>query len=661
MGDLSRLPLFSAGIASRQHALEEIAVRFEYPRLLWLLLVVVPALVGFFWWSARQRRRLMDQFVSPRLLGQLLSGISAQHQKLRASLTIAAAALLVIALARPQWGFDWEEVRQRGLDIVIAIDTSRSMLAEDVSPNRLARAKLAALDLRKLAKADRMGLVAFAGTAFLQCPLSSDDEAFRQSVNELNVNIIPQGGTAVAEAIQSARTAFKDKSDNHKVLVLFTDGEDHDGQALDAAKEAAKEGVRIFTIGVGTPNGEQLRTTDARGRSDYIKDEGGNPVVSRLDEQLLTGIAKATEGFYLMLGGANTMDILYQRGLVPLPKAEFAARQIKRYHERFQWAIFFAILLLVTEMFIPERTKVVRKPASAPELTKAAALLLLFFLPNALMGASASRALKDYTSGKYQRAFHQFQDLLAKKPNDPRLNFNAGDAAFQAGLYDYALRHFNSSLATEDLKLQQRGFYNLGNTHFRMGEEEKDQAKIKSNWEEALTSYESALKLDPNDADAKYNLELVKKKLEELKQQQQQQQQQNKDNQDQQKDKSDDQKDQQQQQQQNKQDQQKQEEQKKREEQKKQQEQQQQQQQQEQQQSKKPDEKKDESQQQQPQPGNEDKKEEQEGQEANPVKRIQMTPQQAIRLLEAAKNDERTMIFIPPMKTNRTDRAFKDW
>src|SRR5204862_7368046 len=157
-------------------------------------------------------------------------------------------------------------------DIVVAIDTSRSMLAEDVAPNRLSRAKLAALDLRKLAKADRMGLVAFAGTAFLQCPLSSNDEAFRQSINELNVNIIPQGGTAIAEAIQSARTAFKEKSENHKVLVLFTDGEDHDGQALDAAKEAAKDGLRIFTIGVGTANGEQLRITDARGRSELIKD-----------------------------------------------------------------------------------------------------------------------------------------------------------------------------------------------------------------------------------------------------------------------------------------------------------------------------------------------------------------------------------------------------
>src|SRR5205807_10378565 len=145
------------------------------------LLLVLPTLAGFCWWSWREKRRIMDQFVNPRLLPQLISGISPALQKVRWYLLLGAATLLVVALARPQWGFDWEEVRQRGLDIVVAIDTSRSMLAEDVQPNRLTRAKLAALDLRKLAKADRMGLVAFAGTAFLQCPLSADDEAFRQS------------------------------------------------------------------------------------------------------------------------------------------------------------------------------------------------------------------------------------------------------------------------------------------------------------------------------------------------------------------------------------------------------------------------------------------------------------------------------------------------
>src|ERR1051325_5414353 len=149
-------------------------------------------------------------------------------------LLVISVGLLILTLAQPQWGFAWEEARQRGLDIIVAVDTSRSMLAEDIAPNRLARAKLAALDLMRLAKHDRLGLVAFAGTAFLQCPLTLDDEAFRQSVNQLEVGIIPQGGTALAEAIETALSAFKDTGDNHRILVLFTDGEDHDSGALDA-------------------------------------------------------------------------------------------------------------------------------------------------------------------------------------------------------------------------------------------------------------------------------------------------------------------------------------------------------------------------------------------------------------------------------------------
>ena len=342
-------------------------MRFEYFSLLFLLVPVVPATVAFFWWSWRTKKKLIAQFVQSRLLANLTVGVSATRQKIRMGLLGASMALLIVVLARPQWGFDWEEAKQRGLDVVVAIDTSKSMLAEDVAPNRLARAKLAALDLKKLAKTDRVGLVAFAGSAFLQCPLSFEDDAFRQSVNALDVNIIPQGGTALAEAIQTAQAAFKEKSENYKVLILFTDGEDHDGHAVDAARDAAKEGLRIFTVGVGTANGELLRTTDARGRSDFIKDDQGNVVKSHLDEPLLRDIAKAADGFYMLLTGANAMDLLYERGLAPLPKTELSARRVKRYHERYQWLLGVIMILLVAEMFLPER-RFARRPAAQPSM-----------------------------------------------------------------------------------------------------------------------------------------------------------------------------------------------------------------------------------------------------------------------------------------------------
>ena len=180
---------------------------FANPQLLWLLLAIPPALLAFFWWSSRTRQRLLTQFIQARLLPGLTVGISATRQRIRVGCLVLAVVCLILALARPQWGFDWEEMKQRGLDIIVAIDTSKSMLAEDIEPNRLARAKLAALELMQRARSDRLGLVAFAGSAFLQCPLTIDDAAFRQSVEALDVNIIPQGGTAIAEAIETALTA----------------------------------------------------------------------------------------------------------------------------------------------------------------------------------------------------------------------------------------------------------------------------------------------------------------------------------------------------------------------------------------------------------------------------------------------------------------------
>ncbi|MGH7989047.1 MAG: vWA domain-containing protein, partial [Limisphaerales bacterium] len=237
-------------------------MRFENPNLLWLLLVLPSALLAFFWWATRQKQKLLAQFIQTRLLPALTVGISPARRKIRFALLIFAVAFLIIALARPQYGFDLQKIEQRGLDIVVAIDTSKSMLTADIAPNRLERAKLAALELMQDAKADRLGLVAFAGDAFLECPLTADNTAFQQSVQALDVNSIPQGGTAIASAIQTAQNAFKE-NDAHKVLVLLTDGEDNvnEAGALKAAQNAAKAGLKIFTVGIGTAAGGLIRIT----------------------------------------------------------------------------------------------------------------------------------------------------------------------------------------------------------------------------------------------------------------------------------------------------------------------------------------------------------------------------------------------------------------
>jgi Ca-activated chloride channel family protein len=643
---------------------------FAYSKFLWLLLVIPPTMLLFFWWSWRTRRKLMTQFIQARLLPGLIAGVSTTREKIRAACLITAAICLLLALARPQWGYDLTEATQRGLDIVVAIDTSKSMLAEDISPNRLARAKLAALDLMQQAKSDRLGLVAFAGTAFLECPLTIDDTAFRQSVESLDVNTLPEGGTALADAINTALKAFKE-GDNYKVLVLFTDGEDHDSGALDAAKKAAEAGLRIFTIGIGSAQGELLRIQGPNGQSDYVRDENGNVVKSHLNEALLQQIAGAARGFYLPLRGANTMDMLYQKGLAPLPKSESKEKWVKRPHDRYHWPLAAAIVLLIVEVFFPERKRQFR-PAASTAPVKAALVstaLLFVLLPVAAWG-SPSSALREYKSGNYDQALKDYDQSLQKKGKeaDPRLHFNAGAAAYRDRQFDQAEKHFGEALNSPDLNLQEKSYYNLGNTLYHLGEHVPDPQKKIETWEGALKQYDSAITLNTNDADAKFNSALVKKMIEELKKQQQQQQQNSK--QDQSKQNKDQQQNQQNQQSKNngqQKSQSQQQDQKKDSSQQQQQAQNGQQDQKKEQEASRSQEKKDQQKPDQQQTKNsaEGKKQDQTSgeQPESAASRVtgEMTPQQARQLLDAEKNDERLLPAKPATKAPAHAGPVKDW
>ena len=265
------------------------------------LLALVAALAGFLVWAARRRARALAEFVAAALQPTVAPDVDPRRRTLRGWLVVAAAALIVIAIAGPMWGFRWEQVKRQGIDLVVALDTSRSMLATDVKPNRLERAKLAVRDLVDEARGDRLGLVAFAGSAFLQCPLTLDRGAFLESLDAIQVGIIPRGGTALAAAIDTSLDAFEGKQGNNQAIVLITDGESHEGD-LDAAIAHAKErGVRIFTVGIGTPEGELI--PGATGG--FVKDRQGQVVKSRLDEATLERIAVDTGGVYLRAAGAG--------------------------------------------------------------------------------------------------------------------------------------------------------------------------------------------------------------------------------------------------------------------------------------------------------------------------------------------------------------------
>jgi len=649
--------------------LERKVVHFEHSQILWLTALVVPLLGLFFGWAWRRRRERVARFIHANLVEQLTLGLSAARRKAKLALLLGVVLLLFLALARPKGGYELQKTETRSLDILVAVDTSRSMLATDQSPNRLERAKLAVLDLMRLAKRDRLGLIAFSGTAFLQCPLTIDRNAFIQNVNSLSTDIIPQGGTAIGEAVTEALRTFEKEEDNHKVLVLMTDGEDHEAGVTDAAQKANDIGMKIFTIGLGSAEGELIQLPNPQtGRLEFLKDESGNVVKSRLNETLLRTLATDTGAFYLPLQGADTMERLYEAGLAGLTPNRVENQMTKRYIERYQWPLGLAILLLLGEMLLREGRRLSQKNSIA-----AAALGLLLAAPTALATpADAQRAMEQ---DDFRRALRLYEKLLVEKPEDARLHYNAGAAAYQSGDFEKARNHFNSTLASPDapLPLQQRAFYNLGNSMFRLGETTENPDDKAKQWIDALKKYEGAFELSqqlekaPDDEDAQYNTDIVKKRLEQLKQQQQQQQgddKQDKENQDkneeqkdeQQKKNSDgEQKQEQQKDQQQKQDQQKGDDEKKE--------------QQKQQQSGQDQEDKKEEQKKQDGSGGEDKKEpsqpkpgEEQPDDGQAQPDGKMTQEQVRQLLDTLKQQERSLIYRPAQKgKSRSRRITKDW
>ena len=324
----------------------------QYIHLFWL----IPVLVLFYIWAFSSRWRTLEAFAEAPLIPNLTVSVSLFKQKVKAFLTVIAMFFLVLALIGPKWGFRWQEVKRRGVDIMVAIDTSRSMLTPDVKPNRLERAKLAVKDLLNLLEGDRIGLIAFAGSAFVQCPLTLDYGACALTLNRINTTIIPRGGTNLADAIQTAMDAFGTNGDKHRALIIITDGESHEGDAEATAKEAAETGIKIFCVGIGTKAGELITITDEDGSPTFLKDRGGQVVKSNLNEVALQKIALTTGGSYVKASGANFgLDVIYDEKIAKMEKKELESQLQKRHEDRFQIPLIVAFLLIVTEACIGDR------------------------------------------------------------------------------------------------------------------------------------------------------------------------------------------------------------------------------------------------------------------------------------------------------------------
>lgn len=506
----------------------------HFAQPLWLLagLFFCLLLVFAFRFLNQRRRTALEKFAGKKLLNRLTVNYSARKRTVKNSLFVLAVFCCFLALARPQYGTRWIEIKRKGIDILFALDTSKSMLAKDIKPNRLTKAKYGILDFVHQLDGDRVGLMPFSGSAFLMCPLTLDYNAFEHSLNAVTTDIIPKGGTNIGEVIKAAISTLSNNA-NYKILILVTDGENLQGNALASCEEAAQKGLIIYTVGVGTPGGELIPNP----KGGYIKGPDGKFVTSKLDENTLRRIAEKTGGIYTPLGPSGEgLQTIYRKKLAMVPKEELAERRQKVPVERFQFPLAAALLFLVCEFLISERKTeknrgklLLNRFRLTLRKKKGLAVFLLFSLllfsghPEKSYGSTGETA---YEKGDYTAAVEYYREELKKNPDNEKLHYNFAAAAYKNKMYDDAISSFSKSLESSDLHLQQKAYYNLGNAYYKKGLQlqKNDKNQTVSLWKHALESLNSSLELKPDDEDARFNRDLIKKQLEKLQQQQQQQQ-----------------------------------------------------------------------------------------------------------------------------------------
>ena len=524
-------------------------------------LAAIPLLVAALWFLLSWKKRTVARVGDPSLVRQLISSFSSTRFLIKAVVALLAFLIIVIGAGNLQKPGKMENVKRKGVDVMVVLDVSKSMLARDIKPSRLDKAKQLLMLLLDKLDNDRIGLVLFAGRAYLQMPLTSDHGSARMYIQNASPDAVPTQGTVIAEALRMANTAFNSKERKFKSILLISDGEDHDPDALKTAKDLAKAGVMINTIGIGSPEGSPI-VDPATG--ELKKDEQGNTVISKLNEAELQQLSTATNGQYLRLENLDDALITMAQQIDSAEKKSMSDAEFVDYISYFQWFLGLGLVFLVFEFFFSERRPAAREkrdrnvaakvapatPRAANSVAPAATLLALAILvstfranaqnPNTQI-RSGNRA---YKKGQYDQSVQKYQQAVQQTPNNPTANYNLGNAQFKNNKFDEAAHAYDATVQnSQDTAMKEKGYYNKGVAMIR-------QKKL----QESIDAWKNALKLDANDLEARENLE---KALKEQKQQQQQQQQNQKKDQKNQKDKQDQKKQQDQQQQQQQQQQQK--------------------------------------------------------------------------------------------------------
>ncbi|MBN2612264.1 MAG: VWA domain-containing protein [Bacteroidales bacterium] len=328
--------------------------RFAHNDFLYALLLV-PVLIIIYIITARIRKKALNNFGNFSVISQLMPEVSASKPHLKFIIILLALVILIFAAAGPQFGSKLKEVKRKGIEIILALDVSNSMMAEDIQPNRLERAKQAILTLIDRLENDKIGLIVFAGDAYTQIPITTDYSSARMFLSNINTNIVSRQGTAIGAAIELASKSFSPSTEASKVIVIISDGENHEGNAIEAAKTAADKGIKIFTIGMGSTKGSPIPQNSNQLVQDFRRDNQGNIIMTKLNVQMLSDIARAGEGSYYGATSSRVgLNDLFNK-LSRLDKEEIETKVYSEYEEQFHYLVWIAFILLLLEFFIIEK------------------------------------------------------------------------------------------------------------------------------------------------------------------------------------------------------------------------------------------------------------------------------------------------------------------
>ena len=493
--------------------------RFEDPIYLYALVLIPLLAVIRLWMVSRQKKRLL-KFGDRDLVRQLMPDVSRFRPLVKFVLLLTALALIILMIARPQFGTKINREKRTGIETIIAMDISNSMLAEDVTPSRLDRSKMMVENLVDHFTNDKIGLIVFAGDAFIQLPITSDYVSAKMFLSSITPSMIATQGTDIAKAITMSTNSFTQQEGVGKAIIVITDGEDHEGGALEAAKEAQNKGMRVYVLGVGSPKGAPIPT----GNGDYMKDNMGQTVMTGLNEEMCRQIAQAGGGAYIHVeNNSNAQDQL-DHELDKLAKKEIESTIYSDYDEQFQAVCIIVLLLLIIEVCILDIKNPMLKNVSLFKRNKKAVVAVLFLLVATGVQAQGDRLLvrqgnKQFRAGNYAEAEVSYRKAVEKNPRNAQAHYNLGNALLGQRKDSAAVVQFENAAKQETNAMRKaQSYHNIGVI-----------CQGQKQYAQAIEAYKEALRNNPTDDETRYNLELCKRQQQ---QQQNQQNQQNKDNKD---------------------------------------------------------------------------------------------------------------------------------